>query len=113
VQNEPNFAPPEAGAEGKMCKTNPIWPRRRVNTQNEPNFAPPEAADGGNCAKRSQTWGDWGMWEEAVVVWGVARPGSEMRKTNPISPRRTGDARKVCPVWSCKCQVREVLHVAL
>jgi hypothetical protein len=31
-----------AGAGGKMRKTNPIWPGRRVNVRNEPNFAPPQ-----------------------------------------------------------------------
>jgi hypothetical protein len=59
---------------------------RSRNAQNEPNFVPPQAADGRNCAKRSQTWEDWGMWAKAVVVWGVARPGSETCKTNPICP---------------------------
>jgi hypothetical protein len=28
------------------------------------------------------------MWAKGVVVWGVARPGSETCKTNPISPGR-------------------------
>jgi hypothetical protein len=36
-------------------------------------------------AKRSQTWRDWGMWVKTVLAWGVARPGSETCKTNPIS----------------------------
>jgi hypothetical protein len=76
VQNEPNSARP-AGV-----------PRR--NVQNEPNLARPQAADGGNCAKRSQTWGNWGMWTKAVVVWGVARPGGETCKTNPIWHARRG-----------------------
>jgi hypothetical protein len=58
-----------------------------ARVQNEPNLARPEAADGGNCAKRSQTWRDWGIWTKAVVVRGVARPGSETCKTNPISKR--------------------------
>jgi hypothetical protein len=56
--------------------------------QNEPNLPPAGAVDGENCAKRSQTWGNWGMWTKAVVVLGVARPGSETCKTNPIWPGR-------------------------
>jgi hypothetical protein len=60
------------------------------NVQNKPNLAPAQAADRGNCAKRSQTWGNWGMWAKAVVVWPVARPGSETCKTNPISAARGG-----------------------
>jgi hypothetical protein len=51
-------------------------------------FPRPEAADEGNCAKRSQTWGDWGMWAKAAVVWDLARPRSETCKTNPISGSR-------------------------
>ncbi len=86
MQNEPNFG-------------QPVGVPRRI-ARDEPNLAPPQAGDGGNCAKQSQTWGDWGMWTKAVVVWGVARPGSprlwigggrlwagaggQMRKTNPI-----------------------------
>jgi hypothetical protein len=50
------------------------------------------------CAKRSQTWRDWGMWAKAVVIWGLARPGSEMCKTNPNSK---------CQVSSLKCQVSD------
>jgi hypothetical protein len=90
VQNEPSLGPepPQTGiVDWKMPAAGG---RRRPNAQNEPNFAPPQAADGGNCTKRSQTWVDWGMWAKAVVVWGVARPGSEMCKTNPISPERSG-----------------------
>jgi hypothetical protein len=59
-------------------------PTRWRFVRNEPNFAPPQAADGGNCSKRSQTWGDWSIWAKAFVVWCVARPGSEMCKTNPL-----------------------------
>jgi hypothetical protein len=66
--------------------------RRRANVQNEPNLAPPEGADGGNCAKQSQTWGDWGVWAKAFILWGLARPGSETCETNPIS-RRAGPGR--------------------
>jgi hypothetical protein len=62
--------------------------------RNEPNFAPPRAAGGGNCAKRSQTWGNWGMWAEAVSLWGVVRPGSKTCETNPISPTE-GRRRRV------------------
>jgi hypothetical protein len=68
-----------------VCETDPIWGRI---ARNEPNFAQAQAADRGNCAKRSQTWGKWGMWAKAVVVWGVARPGSKTCKTNPIWPGR-------------------------
>jgi hypothetical protein len=58
-----------------MRKTKPIWPTRRGIAEEE-------------CAKRSQTWSNWVMWAKAVAVWGVARPRSEMCKTNPISPSR-------------------------
>jgi hypothetical protein len=93
----------------ETCKTNPIWPRRKVNAQNEPNPGHPGKMSGGDAqptkseecktnqiwprrgwapetkrAKRSQTWVDWGMWEKVVFVWDVARPGSETCKTNPI-----------------------------
>jgi hypothetical protein len=71
----------EAGLEGVRAKRSQSGGRI---VRNEPNFARPQAADGGNCAKRSQTWRDWGMWVK-VVVWGVARPGSETCETNPIS----------------------------
>jgi hypothetical protein len=87
-------------------------PRGRGCVRNEPNLAPRWTTDGENCAKRSQTWGNWGVWEKAVVVWGVARPGSEVRKTNPIRPGRRvnaqnepnlarpgGEVRKTNPIW--------------
>jgi hypothetical protein len=78
------------------CETNPISPAagvcRRQNAQNEPNSSRRGAGDGGNCAKRSQTWGGWGMWAKSVVVWGVARPGRETCKTNPIWSGRGADA---------------------
>jgi hypothetical protein len=92
AQNEPNLARPEGkcgskarlGHRGKKSGGDARPTKSRI-VQNEPNFAPPQVGDGGNCAKRSQTWGDWGVWERAVVARGVARPRSEMRKTNPIS----------------------------
>jgi hypothetical protein len=58
-----------------MRRTKPIWPTRRGIAEEE-------------CAKRSQTWSNWVMWAKTVAVWGVARPRSEMCKTNPISPGR-------------------------
>jgi hypothetical protein len=100
-----------------MRKTNPIWPRRtrgaptgvsgaksQVSSQEGPPARPltshfkPQTSHfpTANCAKRSQTWGDWGVWAKAVVVWGVARPGSETCKTNPILK---------CQVSSLKFQV--------
>jgi hypothetical protein len=94
VQNKANWwagAPPlwigdcglkEAGLDGVRAKRTQFGGRI---VRNEPNFAPPQAAGGGNCAKRSQTWGNWGMWAEAVSLWSVARPGSKTCKTNPIS----------------------------
>jgi hypothetical protein len=42
---------PGWSAGGRLYKTNPIWPGRRVNAQNEPNLARPE----GKCAKRTQS----------------------------------------------------------
>jgi hypothetical protein len=110
MQNEPNFALADTGRlaenalrrhyeRAKSCKTNPIWPGRRVNAQKQTQFRgvgwrvesplfhhsiiPPLQSDPGR-AKRSQTWGDWGMWEKEVVACGVARPGSETCETNPI-----------------------------
>jgi hypothetical protein len=72
----------ERGRPGwRPCKTNPIWGRI---VRNEANFARPQAAGRRNYAKRSQTWGDGGMWAKTVAVWGVARPGSETCKTNPL-----------------------------
>jgi hypothetical protein len=84
----------------ELCKTNPIWPGRRrlieEIVQNEPNFASPQAADGGSRAEQSQTWGDWGMRAKAVVMWDVARPDSETRKTNPIWPGRRRAGGQMC-----------------
>jgi hypothetical protein len=73
---------------------------RRAKCAKRTQFLPPGAGDGADGAKRSQTWVDWGIWAKAVVVWGVARPGSETCKTNPIwgrgGPRlRIGD----CGLW--------------
>jgi hypothetical protein len=64
-------------------QTNPISSRRRHPTEEI-------------CAKRSQTWDNWGIWAKVVILWGVARPGSETCETNPIwgpeTPRlRIGD----------------------
>jgi hypothetical protein len=106
------------GADGEqICKTNPIragggWEEapggrgpsvkyakrsqfRGQSVRNEPNLARPQGLGGGKCAKRSQTWVDWGIWKKGVVVWGAARPRSEMCETNPISPgRRRADGGK-------------------
>ncbi len=61
----------------------------------------PGTIDGGVRAKRSQTWADWGMWAK-IVVWTVARPGSETCKTNPIWHRpgagAGGEMRKTNPI---------------
>jgi hypothetical protein len=59
VQDEPNLASAPGNGRGRAG----------------PRY-PPES----DCAKQSQTWGEWGMWAN-VIVWGVARPGSETCKT--------------------------------
>jgi hypothetical protein len=69
------ISPARTDAGGEMRKTNPIWTGRGRT---------PEA----RCAKRSQTWGDWGVWANAVVLWGGARLGTETCETNPIWPSR-------------------------
>jgi hypothetical protein len=100
AQNKPNLAHPgkKSGGPGAKRHCMPGQPptrsgagstKRRI-VRNEANFARLRAADGGNCARRSQTWGDWGIWAKAAVVWAVARPGSETCKTNPISPAEGG-----------------------
>jgi hypothetical protein len=85
------------GGGGVVLPAPPLASKRQTHgwpiAQNEPNLARPGATDGGVRAKRSQTWGDWGMWAKAVVVWGVARPGSESCKTNPIWPDRRVNAQ--------------------
>jgi hypothetical protein len=94
VQNEPNFAPPQAADGGNRAKRSQFSENalrrhyERVFCAKRTQFRSDQAADGGNCAKRSQIWGDWGMWEKTVVVWAVARPGSETCKTNPILGKR-------------------------
>jgi hypothetical protein len=75
---------PATAAGKKACKTNPIWPR-------------PQATDGRNCAKRSQTWGDWGMWEKAVVVWGVARPEARCAKRSQFEESLRFEVSSVQP----------------
>jgi hypothetical protein len=63
-----------------------VWLGRGVKRAKRTQFGPAGTDDGRNCAKRSQTWENWGMWAKAVLVWAVARPGSETCKTNPIWP---------------------------
>jgi hypothetical protein len=58
-------------------------PTKSRIVQNEPNSAAPRAVDGGDCAKRSQTWVNWGICAKVIVVWGVARPGSENVQNEP------------------------------
>jgi hypothetical protein len=59
------------------------------------SIIPPFQCDAGR-AKRSQTWGNWGMRGKAVTVWGMARPGSETCKTNPISNTGGQEAGRAC-----------------
>jgi hypothetical protein len=91
AQNEPNLVhftlqtprppPSRAGLRAKRTQFGPPeGGRQRRIVQNEPNFAPAQAADGWNCAKRSQTWGSWGIWEKAVVLWPY--PGGRVNAQN-------------------------------
>jgi hypothetical protein len=73
-------------SRGESCETNPIWPRRRRLTE--------------EIVRNEAKLGWTGVYGQLpIVVRGVARPGSEtcktnpigrgqMHKTNPISPRR-------------------------
>jgi hypothetical protein len=100
AQNEPNLVhftlqtprppPSRAGLRAKRTQFGPPeGGRQRRNVQNEPNFAPAQAADGWNCAKRSQTWGCWGTWEKAVVLWPY--PGGRVNAQN--KPNRAGSTK--------------------
>jgi hypothetical protein len=76
-----------AQPDSETRKTKPIYGSNRAKRT---QFVPEQAADRGNCAKRSQTWGDWGIWAKAIIVWGVARLEGERCKTKPILAARPG-----------------------
>ncbi len=54
---------------------------------------PPKAG----CAKQSQTWEDWGMWAEVVIVRGPASLESGTCETKPIRGGRDGQPRTDLP----------------
>jgi hypothetical protein len=62
-------------ARSEMCKTNPIWPRRRVNAQNKPNPGHRTKKSGGDA-------------QPIRLSLRAGSTKSEECKTNPIWPRR-------------------------
>jgi hypothetical protein len=85
MQNKPNFGERAGGPNTQYSTILSFHHSRPVPiVQNEPNFVPPQAAGRRRLCRTKPNLGRLGYMGKAVVVRGVARPGSKTCKTNPI-----------------------------